>query len=71
MCKISNNLKLYVCKAKNVAQLKNYWILYKFHKSGIEILGDLMMPQEFKIGKEINQYNVKQLEAMLNKNRIN
>ena len=58
MCKISDKLKLCTCKTENIEQLKNYWILYKYHKSDIIMMGLPMLPQEYQIGKENNENSV-------------
>ncbi|MBS1744529.1 MAG: hypothetical protein JST21_00010 [Bacteroidetes bacterium] len=66
MCKVSDKLKLCTCKTKNIEQLKHYWILYKYQKSNIILVGEPILPQEYEIGKETNEYNYNKLEDLLN-----
>lgn len=66
MCKVSDKLKLCTCKTQHVEQLKHYWILYRYQKSEIILMGEPMLPQEYEIGKEDDVYNYKKLEEMLN-----
>ncbi|MBS1756728.1 MAG: hypothetical protein JSU03_05575 [Bacteroidetes bacterium] len=66
MCIVSDKLKLCTCKTENVEQFKHYWILYKYQKSGIDLVGIPMLPQEWEIGKETDEYNYRRLEKMLN-----
>lgn len=66
MCKISDRLKLCTCKTEDVELLKNYWILYKYKKSNVFLMGEPMLPQYYEIGKETNEYNYNKLEELLN-----
>ena len=66
MCKISNSLKLCTCKTDAIEQSNNYWLLYKYSKSDLIIVGEPILPQWFDIGKENDQYNHKKIETMLN-----
>lgn len=66
MCKVSDKLKLCTCKTEDIERLKNYWILYKYHKSDIIMMGEPMLPQYYEIGKETNEYNYNKLEELLN-----
>ena len=66
MCTISDKLKLCTCKTENVTHLKHYWILYKYQKSEIIMMGEPMLPQEWKIGEENNEYNKTKLATLLN-----
>ena len=66
MCKVSDKLKLCTCKIKNVYQLKHYWILYKYQKSNEHLVGESVLPQQFKIGIENDEYNANQLATLLN-----
>ncbi|SDE25101.1 hypothetical protein [Niabella drilacis] len=66
MCTVSDKLKLCTCKTENVEQLKHSWILYKYHKSEVILMGEPMLPQEYEIGKENEEYNKKKLETLLN-----
>ena len=66
MCTVSDKLKLCACKTENVERLKHYWILYKYQKSEVIMMGEPMLPQEWEIGKENNKYNKTKLETLLN-----
>ncbi len=66
MCTVSDKLKLCTCKTENVEQLRHYWILYKYQKSEILLVGTPMLPQEYEIGEENDQYNKTKLEQLLN-----
>lgn len=66
MCTVSDKLKLCTCKTENIKKLKHYWILYKYQKSEIIMMGEPMLPQEWEIGKENDKYNKMKLETLLN-----
>lgn len=66
MCKISDHLKLCTCKKKDVENLQHYWILYKYQKREIFLVGETIPPQKFDIGIENDAYNFIRLAAMLN-----
>ena len=64
MCKISTQLKLCTCKTKQAETLKHYWILYRPHFSGMEILGSINAPAD--IIMETNLYNEETFNTLLN-----
>lgn len=66
MCTVSDKLKLCTCKIENVEQLKHYWILYKYQKSEIVLMGEPMLPQEYEISTDNDEYNKAKLEILLN-----
>lgn len=67
MCKISDKLKLCTCnQIEDIFDLKHHWRLYQFEESKFRIVGELMPPQEFMIGKNDNKYNHEKLREMLN-----
>lgn len=66
MCTVSDKLQLCTCNVENIDQLKHYWILYKYQKSEIFLMGEPMLPQEYIIGENNDAYNKKKLETLLN-----
>lgn len=38
MCTISNNIVLCTCEVKDIDQLKNYWVLFRYAKNRQEVL---------------------------------
>ena len=64
MCTISNNLKLCTCKTTEVETLKHYWILYRPHFTGMEVLGSISAPADISMETEL--YNQETLNTLLN-----
>ena len=64
MCKISTQLKLCTCKTKEVETLKHYWILYRPHFDGMEILGSINAPAD--VSMETDLCNEETLNTLLN-----
>lgn len=66
MCIISNKFTLCSCKTKDVSRLKNYWILYRYHKSEFEIIGEAIYDEMEKLITEDDIQNEENLLELLN-----
>ena len=64
MCKVSDKLKLCSCKAKNVEELKHYWVLKRHNGENNCIVGEAILPAN--IGEAADKVNIKTLGQMLN-----
>ena len=64
MCKISHQLKLCTCKAKNVEDLHHYWVLKRPNGEQNYLMGEAIMP--VNIGEAAEKFNITTLAKMLN-----
>lgn len=66
MCKISQRLQLCTCNQENIEDLENYWVLYRYQKSDMMIVGECLLPDNELIDPNNEIYNRTTLETMLN-----
>ncbi len=45
MCRIANTIKLCTCGAASIAELKHYWVFYRYDKNKDEVMiGEVLIP---------------------------
>ena len=66
MCKISSHLKLCTCNKRKISSSDSYWVLYRWKKSDVLIVGDPVIPDNDFINPDDELSNQKKILSVLN-----
>ena len=66
MCKISSHLKLCTCNKRKISSSDSYWVLYRWKKSDVLIVGDPVIPDNDFISPDDELSNQKKILSVLN-----
>ena len=66
MCKISSHLKLCTCNERKISSSDSYWVLYRWKKSDVLIVGDPVIPDNDFISPDDELSNQKKILSVLN-----
>ena len=66
MCKISSHLKLCTCNKRKISSSDSYWVLYRWKKSDVLIVGDPLIPDNDFINPDDELSNQKKILSVLN-----
>lgn len=66
MCKISSHLKLCTCNKRKISSSDSYWVLYRWKKSDVLIVGDPLIPDNDFISPDDELSNQKKILSVLN-----
>lgn len=69
MCKISSHLKLCTCSQRKILLSDSYWILYRWKKSDVLIVGDPVIPDNDFINPDDELSNQEKLLIVLNQEK--